>query len=295
MLRFRADKARISIIEDEVITSGRAGLEFVFEFSDDWDGLEKIAVCRCGEVARNVPFLLDKRNIFPHECFDASNIGEPVSIGICGADTEGNIVIPTIYANLGFLAPGANPAGSKDPPPTPGEIAAILNAANEAKQIAQSVRDDAAAGEFMGAEGPGIEKIELVSTSGTNKTYRIYVENGHTYDYVVADGVSPTVSVEKVDGGTNVNITDGRGDHTFLVPDGVKGDKGDRGAQGVQGEQGIQGEKGDKGDTGDSGVYIGETEPTDPNVTVWIDTSGDSDDDLVATIQRAIEGVSYGS
>lgn len=109
------------------------------------------------------------------------------------------------------------------------------------------------------------------------------------------DGISPTVSVEKVDGGTNVNITDGSGDHTFLVPDGVKGDKGDTGSKGDTGEQGIQGEKGDKGDTGDSGVYIGETEPTDPNVTVWIDTSGDSDDDLVATIQRAIEGVSYGS
>lgn len=30
------------------------------------------------------------------------------------------------------------------------------------------------------------------------------------------------------------------------------------------------GEKGDKGATGDSGVYIGEEEPTDPDVNVWI-------------------------
>jgi hypothetical protein len=30
------------------------------------------------------------------------------------------------------------------------------------------------------------------------------------------------------------------------------------------------GEKGDKGDTGNSGVYIGEEEPTDPDVNVWI-------------------------
>jgi hypothetical protein len=30
------------------------------------------------------------------------------------------------------------------------------------------------------------------------------------------------------------------------------------------------GEKGDKGDTGNSGVYIGEDEPTDPEVRVWI-------------------------
>lgn len=39
----------------------------------------------------------------------------------------------------------------------------------------------------------------------------------------------------------------------------------------------LHGEKGDtgaKGDTGDSGVYIGETEPTDPNVRVWINPAG---------------------
>ncbi len=48
----------------------------------------------------------------------------------------------------------------------------------------------------------------------------------------------------------------------------IKGDKGD------QGERGLQGERGPKGDTGDSGVYIGEVEPTDKNVRVWIDSSG---------------------
>jgi len=29
-----------------------------------------------------------------------------------------------------------------------------------------------------------------------------------------------------------------------------------------------------KGDTGNNGVYIGETEPTDPEVSVWIDPNG---------------------
>ena len=31
--------------------------------------------------------------------------------------------------------------------------------------------------------------------------------------------------------------------------------------------------KGDKGDTGNSGVAISTTQPTDPNINVWIDTS----------------------
>lgn len=64
---------------------------------------------------------------------------------------------------------------------------------------------------------------------------------------------------------------------------GIQGPQGERGIQGPQGEQGIQGEM---GNTGDSGVYTGPTEPTDPNVTIWIDTS----DETVAIIA---EGVSF--
>lgn len=48
-----------------------------------------------------------------------------------------------------------------------------------------------------------------------------------------------------------------------------------------QGEYVSTGEssKGDKGDTGNSGVYIGDDEPTDDDIAVWIDTDGDADGD----------------
>ena len=36
--------------------------------------------------------------------------------------------------------------------------------------------------------------------------------------------------------------------------------------------------KGERGLTGASGVYIGDTEPTDEGINVWIDTSADADD-----------------
>lgn len=60
-----------------------------------------------------------------------------------------------------------------------------------------------------------------------------------------------------------------KGDTGDTGPQGAKGDKGDKGDQGIQG---IQGEK---GDTGNSGTYIGDTEPTDPDVDVWIQPDGD--------------------
>ena len=48
-----------------------------------------------------------------------------------------------------------------------------------------------------------------------------------------------------------------------------------------QGEYVSTGEhsKGDKGDTGNSGVYIGDDEPADDDIAVWIDTDGDADGD----------------
>jgi len=51
-------------------------------------------------------------------------------------------------------------------------------------------------------------------------------------------------------------------------PAGKKGEKGDPGEPGPIGPAGPQGEK---GETGISGVYVGEAEPTDENVNVWID------------------------
>ena len=66
--------------------------------------------------------------------------------------------------------------------------------------------------------------------------------------------ITPSISVDFLKGETG--------------PQGPVGPQGPRGEQGPQGEQGIQGLK---GDTGDSGVYIGNDEPQDPNIKVWID------------------------
>lgn len=72
-----------------------------------------------------------------------------------------------------------------------------------------------------------------------------------------------------------------------------------------RGKRGEKGEKGDKGDTGESGVYVGTTEPTDPEVKVWLNPEGStynwaveinnleeraSDlEDIVSEISRTIE------
>lgn len=70
-----------------------------------------------------------------------------------------------------------------------------------------------------------------------------------------------------------------RGETGATGPQGPRGETGATGPQGpagADGADGAPGAKGDKGDTGDSGVYLGNTEPTDESVKVWINPDGES-------------------
>lgn len=44
----------------------------------------------------------------------------------------------------------------------------------------------------------------------------------------------------------------------------------------LKGEAGLQGNKGDKGEPGNSGIYLGEEEPLDINIKVWIKPDGNA-------------------
>lgn len=63
-------------------------------------------------------------------------------------------------------------------------------------------------GQVVGAKGDkgdtgnGIASIELISTSGKNKTYRITFTDGTHYDYVVKDGSDASVTIQTAWGST---------------------------------------------------------------------------------------------
>lgn len=59
----------------------------------------------------------------------------------------------------------------------------------------------------------------------------------------------------------------------------LKGEKGDKGPQGEKGAQGIQGIQGEQGEPG---VYIGDEEPTDEDIFIWI--SGDAISEPAASV-----------
>lgn len=135
----------------KVIPAGVIGAQVEFEYAEDvWSGLHKTVVFR-GPVTKDV---VTDANIvtIPPEVVEKPLY--PLSVGVYGLDTDGNLAIPTIWADLGIVRESANPSGDTTTDPSLPVWAQIKQIADEAKQQALSVRNDADSGAFDGAPGP---------------------------------------------------------------------------------------------------------------------------------------------
>lgn len=176
-----------------------------FEFTgDEWTGT-KTALFANGNKAKSQ--VLDEKNSceIPWEFFDTDTGTIGLVSVFCGDLTTANSA--SVYiAKSGYVESDASV------PPTPDVYQQLIDTANETKEIAQSVRDDADAGKFRGEKGP----------------------------------MGPTgARGEKGERGE----TGPQGPIGQTGPQGAKGEKGDAGAQGPKGETGPQGEIGKTGES----------------------------------------------
>lgn len=118
MFSIHAEKTQLTVHQREPITSGSVNVYTVcFDFSDDWDGLEKTATFRFHGQA--VSTVLDENNkcTIPWEIIDHYEPQQQLYAGVCGTK-NGEIVLPTIWASLGTLLEGTT-YGRNARPPTP--------------------------------------------------------------------------------------------------------------------------------------------------------------------------------
>ena len=112
-----ANKTKLAVQDREPLTSGSANVYRArFDFSADWDSLKRVAVFKAGAESRSV--LLDDANTcdIPWEVLTKPNL--QLQAGVYGTH-NGDTVLPTVWANLGVIQPGAAP-GELSRPPTPG-------------------------------------------------------------------------------------------------------------------------------------------------------------------------------
>ena len=108
-----AEKNTLSVREKEPVTSGSVNVYPVqFEFSEDWDRLEKTVIFQAGCVEKAV-------SLTNGACTVPANVlSEPgyyLMAGVCGRQ-GGSTVLPTVWANLGMILEGAVPGEEPEAP-----------------------------------------------------------------------------------------------------------------------------------------------------------------------------------
>jgi hypothetical protein len=86
------------------LTSGCVGLPVSFEFDASWSGLKKAASFKVGSLVRT-RYNIEESTTVPWEVM--RNSGKPLEIGVEGRDENGNVVIPTVWASVSTILPGA--------------------------------------------------------------------------------------------------------------------------------------------------------------------------------------------
>lgn len=111
MITLYADKNDLTVQTKELLTSGAVNVNKChFDFSDDWDKLEKTILFRTRN-ASIASILDDEGNVnIPPEVLSTPYL--ELSVGVYG--TDGNTsVLPTIWASLGIIANGVNPGATQ--------------------------------------------------------------------------------------------------------------------------------------------------------------------------------------
>lgn len=101
-----ADKAQLDVRQREPIASGSENVhQLRFEFSPEWEGLEKTVIFQAG-YAESAVALAGGACTIPPEVLKAP--GYFLMAGVCGKAGE-TLVMPTVWANLGLILEGAAP------------------------------------------------------------------------------------------------------------------------------------------------------------------------------------------
>ena len=139
MLTFEFTGVRGVMSRHEPLTSGMVGRKVRISFSPEWEELRKIAVFRAGDVIRDV---LDPAEEI---LIPAQVLEKPLNrlyLGIYGINEQGDLVIPTVWAEGPMIEQGASPSGDPSTDPEKPVWEQILNTIGDLKKLSTKNRDN---------------------------------------------------------------------------------------------------------------------------------------------------------
>lgn len=267
MFLLRAEKNKLAVLEREAVTSGSVNVYGVsFEFSEDWAGLNKTAVFQAGCASREVLLGPEGACVVPWEVLRVP--GYQLKAGVYGKQ-GGEVILPTVWADLGAILEGVPAGGS--PPPSPELWEQELAQKGDGLGYTEEGELGLYSGDKLlssvpvsgGGGGPGVpgppgkSAYDIAVDSGFQGTKEEWLDSLRGEPGEPGDpgepgrdgepgppgadgspgppgeaGVSPKVSVTDIPGGHRVTITDASGPQSFDVMDGQDG-TGEGGTAGV--------------------------------------------------------------
>ena len=246
----------------EPLTSGMVGAKVAFELSPDFDGLTVTAVFTNGAVSKDVLNPGDECFI-PPEVLESA--GKTVKVGIY-AVSGSELVIPTVYAPIGVVLPGADPSGDTSTSATLPVWAQIEAMIGSLDDLTTEAKNNLVAAINEAAQSGGGSASIAMRVDGGYIQYS--TDNGETWVNLIAKAELKGDKGADGKDGTN-GITPHIGDNGNWYLGDTDTGKPSRGAAGAPGAA---------GPAGAPGIYYGTTQPTGDTHPVWIDPDGDQDD-----------------
>ncbi len=124
-INFSAKGAAATAEKIGILTEGMVGVPVSFSFDSAWDGLNIIAVFRCGGVTKDRALIGTNRTTVPWEVLKRQGMLE---IGAEGRSADGSVVVPTVWARVGQILPGAKASADPGLEPSPTVYDGIMSA-----------------------------------------------------------------------------------------------------------------------------------------------------------------------
>ena len=138
LITLKANGRRATATASDPVTTGSVGLPVRVRLSADYDGLQAILVFKCGDDSVDVALLGQDVTVPPQLVTER---GKMLAMGVYATRPDGEVVIPTVWAEVGIVREGAAPSGVDPAEPTPSWAAQVQQWASDAAESAETATE----------------------------------------------------------------------------------------------------------------------------------------------------------